>query len=399
MLLGILLFLFLGIFAGTFSGLTPGIHINLISSIIISLSLTNFYNINNIFLIIFITSMSITHTFVDFIPSIFLGAPDEETMLSTLPGHKMLNKGMGYEAVMLSNYGGIIALVLLIILLIPSIKLIPIIYPKLTKIMAPILIIITIKLILSDKKRILSLIVFILTGILGYIVFAIDENILSQPLMPLLTGLFGTSMLITSIRQKTKIKNQKITKNIKFNFKSPVIGSLIASPICGFLPGLGSGQASILGDQISKNDDRGFIVLNGITNTLVMGISFISLYTINKARTGSALAIQDLSGSINLNIFVIILITIIISGFFSFYITKNLAIIFSNNITKIDYSKLSIVIIILTTLIVFIFSGFIGLLVLIISTLTGIYSISLGVRRTNMMGCIMLPTIIIYLTL
>ena len=40
-------------------------------------------------LIIFIVAMSITQSFVDFIPSIYLGAPDEDTVLSTMPGHNL----------------------------------------------------------------------------------------------------------------------------------------------------------------------------------------------------------------------------------------------------------------------------------------------------------------------
>jgi len=42
-------------------------------------------------------------------------------------------------------------------------------------------------------------------------------------------------------------------------------------------------------------------------------------------------------------------------------------------------------------------SGFLGLFVLAASTATGIYCISLGVKRTNMMGCLLLPVIILYL--
>ena len=92
MLLQILLFLFAGIFAGTITGLIPGIHINLIGVFLISLSTSLFISINPVFLIVFIASMAITHTFVDFIPSVFLGCPDTDTELSILPGHELLKK-------------------------------------------------------------------------------------------------------------------------------------------------------------------------------------------------------------------------------------------------------------------------------------------------------------------
>ncbi|MCH7770430.1 MAG: tripartite tricarboxylate transporter permease [Bacteroidetes bacterium] len=97
MLIEILLALIVGILTGTTTGLIPGIHINLIGVFIVSLSASLFLSINPIYLAVFIVSMAITHTFVDFIPSIFLGCPDTDTELSVLPGHELLKKGQGYE--------------------------------------------------------------------------------------------------------------------------------------------------------------------------------------------------------------------------------------------------------------------------------------------------------------
>jgi TctA family transporter len=46
--------------------------------------------------------------------------------------------------------------------------------------------------------------------------------------------------------------------------------------------------------------------------------------------------------------------------------------------------------------IVFIFSGFLGIVILIASTFTGIYCNSLNVKKTHMMGCLLIPTILFY---
>ena len=85
MLLELIVALIIGIIAGTVTGLIPGIHINLVA--IITLGFLNY--ILKIFspieIAVFIVAMSITHTFLDFIPSIFLGAPNEENFLSILP--------------------------------------------------------------------------------------------------------------------------------------------------------------------------------------------------------------------------------------------------------------------------------------------------------------------------
>ncbi|KKM07543.1 hypothetical protein LCGC14_1732850, partial [marine sediment metagenome] len=175
--------------------------------------------------------------------------------------------------------------------------------------------------------------------------------------------------------------------------------SVIASPICSFLPGLGSGQAAIIGNSISKTNLKGFLVLIGATNTLVMGFSFISLYVISRTRTGAAAAIQDILGSLSWQILVLVLFVVFISGFVSFFLAKFLAKFFSQKLKKVNYVLLSLITLLLLVIIVFLVSGFLGFLILIASTFTGIYSISLGVRRTNMMGCLLVPTIIFYLML
>jgi len=58
---------------------------------------------------------------------------------------------------------------------------------------------------------------------------------------------------------------------------------------------------------------------------------------------------------------------------------------------------LSLIALMILFIIVFLVSGFLGLLILVLSTLTGIYCLSLDVKRTNMMGCLLIPTILFYL--
>jgi putative membrane protein len=97
--------------------------------------------------------MSITHSFLDFIPSVFLGAPDSDTALSILPGHKLLLEGKAYEAVKLTVIGSLGALVfsvLLVPLLIPFIEYI---YPFLRRYIAYILILIVVYMILKDNNK------------------------------------------------------------------------------------------------------------------------------------------------------------------------------------------------------------------------------------------------------
>ncbi len=395
MLIEIISFLFFGILFGIFTGLAPGIHINLVSLILVSLSSSLLVFVNPIYFIVFIVAMSITHTFVDFIPSIFLGAPEDGTELSVLPGHELLKSGRGYEAVMLTNLGGLAAIFILILISFPLVFFVPKIYNFISEFIPFILIAVSLFMIFSEGEKLSSLIVFLLSGILGLIVLNLDG--LNQPLLPLLSGLFGASALFLTIKAKTQVPEQVITKP-EIRMAKPLAGSLVSSLICGFLPGLGSGQAAIIGNLISKSGREEFLVLLGSTNTLVMGLSFIAVYAIQKARTGAAASVQEIFGQIPKEILVLILIVVLISGILSFFITKILAEFFSNKIEKINYTKLSIATIFFLSAIVFFVSGFLGFFVFFVSTMTGIFCISANVKRTLMMSCLLLPTIVLYLT-
>lgn len=397
MLFEILLFLLLGVLAGTFTGLIPGVHINLVGASIVALYAGILSKISPIYLVTFISSMAITHTFIDFIPSIFLGVPDTDTELSILPGHELLKEGKGYEAIILTAYGSVAALFVLILISLPSTLILAKLYPYLQKIIPYVLLAVIGFLAYNEKHRAATVLLVILaTGLLGFVVLNLPH--LREPLLPLLTGLFGSSMLIISIKNKTKIPNQKITSpRIGKSFLAPLFGATIASPLSSLLPGLGSGQAAILGNTISRAGQRGFLFLLGATNTLVMGFSFIALYAVSRTRTGAAVAIEEILGNFSSHLLVLILAVVLIAGSLSFFITKILAKIISEKITEIDYTKISFVTLSFLGVVVFLFSGGLGILVLVIATLTGIYCISLGVRRTNMMGCLLIPTILFYL--
>ncbi len=403
MLIQLIIALFIGIFAGSVTGLIPGIHINLIGSILITLSTGILIKINPLYLIVFIVSMAIAHTFIDFIPSILIGAPDDDTALAILPGHELLKDGKGYQAIVLTAYGSLTAIFILLIISYPSIILMKKVTTLIQSFIPYLLILSSLFMIFTEKRKVQATLIFFLTGILGLCVFTLGETeLLNEPLLPMLSGLFGASMIIVSIKSNTKITNQ-IIKNPKINPIKPSLISTISSPLCSFLPGLGSGQAAIIGSSLislknkatSKED---FLILLGATNTLVMGFSFISLYAISKIRTGASLAIQEIALNITSHILILILITVFISGVISYFLTLFLAKTFSKNIQKINYQKISITILIFLIFIIIIFTGLVGFLIFIISTATGIFCISLGTRRTNMMGCLLLPVIIFYLT-
>jgi len=402
MVIEIIIALALGIAIGALTGLLPGIHINLVSAVVLSSLAFLLTFFSPISIAVFIVSLSVAHTFIDFIPSIFLGAPDESA-LSVLPGHKMLLEGKAYEAVFYTAAGCLISLPLLLILTPLFILLLPEIFFYLKFVMFFILLTVSIYMIATNKNKFLAIIVFLLSGFLGISTLFININ---QPLLPLLSGLFGASSLISSIRKKEKLPEQSLSKPkiTKEDIKSTFFTSLISSPLCSFLPALGSSQAAIIGTNLqsekeenNQENNKKFLMLLGSVNLLVLSLSFTTLYVIQKSRTGSAVAIQEILTKFNLSDLVIILAVILISSFIAFFLTLSISKIFSKIISRINYTWLSLIILAFLSLIILIFSGFVGFLLYLTSTLTGLVAIESETRRTNLMGCLMLPSILLYL--
>jgi len=181
---------------------------------------------------------------------------------------------------------------------------VPSMYNFLQPYLGYLMIIVVVYMILKEKKidKILwASFVFFISGVLGIIVLGLPN--LSQPLLPMLSGLFGISTLITSLWQNVKIPEQKITETIHISFGKKVkaiVAAVISGSFAGFMPGLGSAQAAILAMQfIGDIGDYAFLILVGGINTVNFTFSLATLYTLQKARNGAVVAILEILKRIN----------------------------------------------------------------------------------------------------
>jgi putative membrane protein len=402
MFLEFLIAALLGIIAGIFTGLIPGVHINLVSILLVSVSayLLDFVSLPS--LGVFIISMAIAHTFLNVLPAIFLGAPDADTALGVLPGHKLLLQGMGYEAVKLTVLGSLLSLIMAIILIPLFIVIVPKIYETLQPYIGFILLGVAIYMVLIEKgldKKFWAFAVFLMAGILGIIDLTLPN--LKQPLFPMLSGLFGISMLIVSLSNKVEIPKQRITDVIKIpkfeNFRALVAGTFSGSFV-SFFPGLGPAQAAILGSQImGRLSTYSFLILIGAIDTVNMAVSLVSLYAIDKARNGAVLAIREILTTIDLNTLILFLSVILLVGGIATFLTLYLTKFFAKLIEKLNYQYMGLSVILLIIILVFYFSSWLGLLILLVSTAIGIIPNIVNVKRSHSMGCLMLPVILFFI--
>jgi putative membrane protein len=443
-LLLVLLFCILGVLTGVLTGILPGLHVNNIALIFLSMTgaiVSTFsflfdFGISTDFILVlicvYIISVSISHTFHDIIPSTFLGAPDEDKALSVLPAHSLLLEGKGYEAVTLSAIGSYGAILFCFFLIYPIRFVIgdPLFfYESLREIMVFVLIAVSLLLLATEKAKIdifkrtgkrssiigilFAIYVFLISGVFGIIVFELPVNSpigLSSPvLFPALAGLFGTPTLLTSLFTKPKLPKQSITevsfdkKTKKSLFLSVITGSL-GGTLVSIIPGLTSSTGTVI-TMIArgKSDKKQTIITLSAVNTACAFFVVVIMFITLRARSGATLAVKDIVSVVewtellmptNLVYF---LIALIFGGTLSYFLTLKIGKLFAKHFTNIPYLLLIKLTICMVIILVFLFTGFIGVLVLVVATLIGLLPVQWGVRRSHCMGILLIPIILYFI--
>lgn len=127
----VVLIAILGGLLGASCALVPGFHANALALVLLALvaplsdalsclaSLLCCHISGAMLFAAFLVAAATAHSFVDFVPSIFLGVPDEDTVLSMLPAHRLLKSGKGRDAILHAAMGSLFGALLAILLSIP----------------------------------------------------------------------------------------------------------------------------------------------------------------------------------------------------------------------------------------------------------------------------------------
>ncbi|MCF8014058.1 tripartite tricarboxylate transporter permease [Candidatus Woesearchaeota archaeon] len=384
----------LGTLAGIFTGLIPGIHVNLVSTILLGLSGFLLKYVPLYSLLVFIVSMAITHTFIDTIPSIFLGAPDGATALSVLPGHRLLLEGEGLKAVMLTVVGSLFGLLLSLILYFVFEQIIGFVYPLIKNFIGYILIFFGFFMIYKSENKFRALVLFAFSGYLGFIVLNSNTQ---NSLFPLLSGFFGISTLLFSLNSKSKIPLQNKDFNIKLNkssFVSIFLG-VFSGFFTAFFPGLGASTAAAVSSTIREDSEpKNFLLMIGAISTVNFFMSLAALSVLGKARNGAIIAVMTLQEIPNI---FLLIIACVLAGGLSVLIAIRVSKKFLLVMEKINYELVVKFVIVFLFVICYILSGFTGIIILIISSAIGYYANWKGIPRNIMMACILVPVISFFL--
>ncbi len=418
----------LGCILGTITGLIPGLHVNNVALLLVAMSPSLLvHGISPIYIVVIILATSIAHTFLDFVPSIFLGAPEADTALAVLPGHRMLLEGRGVEAVRLSALGSAGSVTVALLLVAPLSMLVYHIYPVLHQHMGWILLTIVLLMIGSESGEMVegqgslahlkykgyAILVFLLSGVLGILAFIGDG--LMDPLLPMGTpailfplfcGLFGASMLSISLITRSVIPAQ--TEVVEFDLPSRnivrgVFTGSIAGSLVAWLPGISSAVATVIIRLAIREDNDGdsareFIVAVSGVNTANAIFSLIALYIIHRPRSGAMVAVNEIlnPATWDVSLVVLFLAVIVSVSIISYFVTISVGERISKALSRLNYQRISATVLMCLCVMVILTTGLFGMIVFATATAIGMIPSYFKVRKSHAMGVLLFPLILFF---
>jgi len=403
-----------GALAGTFTGLVPGIHVNTLASVMLILfpslesMMSGFTDPSYAPILVsaFIMSASVVHSFVDFVPSVFIGAPDPDEALTVLPGHRLMMEGRGMEAVRAATVGSVVGATCSVLLAIPfQYLMLNGLADTLDMFTFAILLFVLCAIILNEKgieEKVWGLILVLVSGGLGFI--CMNANIPSNGILgegtllfPLLTGLFGMPFLLHSV------KNAKIPEQYDDGTDPvgviPGLKGVLMGAIAGWYPGItataGASLASIFSPE--RNPSR-FISMVASIGTVTAIFSIVTLSVSGSGRSGTVLVIKEIVGDSLSGFcspgFLIMLLSVAVATTLGYFITIGSGRIMVSLSAKVNTRLLNRFVLVLISTLVLLLTGPFGIMILAISTLVGMIPMDADTDRMPLTGCLILPVLI-----
>ncbi len=463
---GVALFTLLGVATGVGTGLAPGIHVNNVALLLLAsrpafeglvLAVLPAAGPGDLVAILssFVMGVVIGHSFLDFVPSVYLGAPDERTALSVLPGHRMLRAGEGHLAVRLAARGALSGVLVSVVLLVPlRLVLGPPVdaYERAKGAIALVLIGIAVLLILSERarqvrtrsgagevvasrarQRATACLVFLAAGVLGYALLDTPwltswnwfplgpraDDFGSLVLLPLFTGLFGFPTLLLSSQSGSTIPPQDLARESRVRRGGAARGVLsgsVAGALVSWLPGLSSGAATALAQLFSKGrgEDSGpeaqqeFMVALGSVSTATSVFTVAVLFIIDRARSGAAVAIRELSaGKVPLwepvtqppALLLVLTASAVLASLVAYPAALGCSRLVARRVHRIRYDLLARAVLATLAVLILALAGAAGLMVATLAAVLGLVPPLAGVKRVHLMGSLIVPVVLLYLGL
>lgn len=437
-----------GVCVGFGAGLVPGLHINNIAAALTAYAgavLTFFGAMGRVsssssaglLVCCFASSALVAHLFAESITSTYLGIPAGD-VVSVLPAHRLARAGLGRTAVRLSADGTLAGILLSTVMLLPVCLLMghPVhLYSLLRDLMGLIIVAFSAVLLLSERPSVFRVAkataLFMTSGILGVAVLmsgfhaAVVPDVpwIREPyvqrsslLLPLFAGLFGIPNLLNSLGSRDVFDSDSGagTRGSYTPGLKDYALSLLGGTLVGWLPGMTSGASATLCSpsfgEVSCEDEvqssARFIWLYSFISASGAVFAVGALFVILRARSGSMDAVQFfigdsiVAGSLQASCLPLasLLLSMVVAACVSRWILRSMdprlrglhGLLCSRRVAVFSLLFICALSVALT--------GVRGSLVMSAAACLGLLPPLVGVRRIQLMGCLLVPVTIGFFT-
>jgi len=401
---------------GLVSGLVPGIHVNTLAALLLSSYAPISEAIGDMVPDVWIPTLvcccivaaGVVHSFVDFVPSVFLGAPDSEDAVSVLPGHRMLLQGLGQEAVSAAAIGSIVGCSAAIAIAIPmQYAMLNGAYGIVDAVTPAVLGIAAFVLVAGEFRKgrmpgLFGAAAFLISGAIGYACMTEPipvDGILGEGsiMFPMLTGLFGLPILLSAAdggKQAPQRRGREDPVGIWPGLKGVATGC-----IAGWFPGITSTVgASMAASVMPESRPERFIATVASIGTVTSVLALVTLSVSGRGRTGIALAVWEVAGDSVSGFmsptFLALLLAAAVASLAGFYLTIASGRAFSRAIGRLDQRRMNMSVAILVSVLVLLLTGPYGLAVMVLCSVAGFIPNVCGTGRAVLCGSLLLPAIL-----
>lgn len=409
----------LGALAGIVTGLIPGIHVNTVTALLLAGSAScASLGIEYSALLAFTCALAISHTFFDVLPGLFLGIPGDETF-ALLPGHELVKQGKGNLAIRLSVAGSATGLGIGVVMMVVFLMLgnvIGTVEDAIGPWMFWILLAVSALLVVTDSPRGWSLAVFLASGLLGLMVFATPlvaggSDAPLNALFPALAGLFGVAGLLFAIATASPSAGRlppvaEASSPDVSAVAGPGVRGGFAGLMVGLLPGLGAANAATLlllleqwfGRRASRDEhSRAYLVTTSSLNTTEALFAIAALYLIGRSRSGASIAVEQILGGIVTTADLLsIAAFMMLAGVVATAILWRLGGSIASWVSAADEISLNWSVVAFLAALTLLLLGLGGLAILVCATAVGLVPLVFKVRRAQLMGFFLVPTMLFY---
>ena len=368
----------------------------------------------------FMMGMIVGWSMLNTIPAVLLGAPDESALFTVLPGQKYLMTGRGFEGTMITAVGGLAGIFFLVFIVGPfAPKILPVVQAVLRPHMHWIIWVIITYMLMAEwpkggiggvsgwkkffdawKSLGAGLATFLLSGLFGFIVLyrpLVSVDMAFQNIMPAFVGLFAVPWCLLNIGSGARVPPQYVAKSLDVDsdviLRSMAAGGL-GGGFAGFFPVVTGGIGGMLaGHATAQRDERVFIMSQGVSKLVYYTGAFMLMFVpgLGIRRGGAAWMVQTLHVPHGYYDYFMIMGSMAIAGAVAFLMVAPMARWTIRLIERFNYRHVSTGALAIIVLLVYLVTGWAGLVIMTIGVGIGLLPVLYGSRRLNCLGVLLLP--------